>query len=62
MRLGVPHPPFSRRTLGARGFEFLEEGRSGRWDQNSSPMDAKPWAEKRFGSADPAQMRRGPGR
>ena len=60
VRLLVPHLYFWKSAKWVRGFELLHEDYPGFWEQNGYHMRGDPWAEERYGRADPVRMRRGP--
>ncbi len=60
VRLLVPHLYFWKSAKWVTGIEFLEEDYPGFWEQNGYHMRGEPWAEERYGRADPVRMRRGP--
>jgi DMSO/TMAO reductase YedYZ molybdopterin-dependent catalytic subunit len=59
VRLLVPHLYFWKSAKWVTGFEVLEEDYPGFWEQNGYHMRGDPWAEERYGRADPVRMRRG---
>ena len=59
VRLLVPHLYFWKSAKWVKGFEVLEEDYPGFWEQNGYHMRGDPWAEERYGRADPVRMRRG---
>jgi DMSO/TMAO reductase YedYZ molybdopterin-dependent catalytic subunit len=60
VRLLVPHLYFWKSAKWVRGIELLADDYPGFWEQNGYHMRGDPWAEERYGRADPARMRRGP--
>ncbi|MEO8448141.1 MAG: sulfite oxidase-like oxidoreductase [Gemmatimonadota bacterium] len=60
VRLLVPHLYFWKSAKWLTGFELIEEDTPGFWEQNGYHMRGDPWAEERYGRADPVRMRRGP--
>ncbi len=60
VRLLVPHLYLWKSAKWVTGFEFMDEDYPGFWEQNGYHMRGDPWAEERFGRADPVRMRRGP--
>jgi DMSO/TMAO reductase YedYZ molybdopterin-dependent catalytic subunit len=60
VRLLVPHLYFWKSAKWVKGFEVLDQDYPGFWEQNGYHMRGDPWAEERFGRADPVRMRRGP--
>ncbi len=59
VRLLVPHLYFWKSAKWVTGFELLEEDYPGFWEQGGYHMRGDPWAEERYGRADPVRMRRG---
>ncbi|HYC30985.1 MAG TPA: sulfite oxidase-like oxidoreductase, partial [Gemmatimonadales bacterium] len=59
VRLLVPHLYLWKSAKWVKGFELLEEDYPGFWEQNGYHMRGDPWAEERYGRADPVRMRRG---
>ena len=59
VRLLVPHLYLWKSAKWVKGIELLEEDYPGFWEQNGYHMRGDPWAEQRYGRADPVRMRRG---
>ena len=59
VRLLVPHLYLWKSAKWVKGFELIEEDYPGFWEQNGYHMRGDPWAEERYGRADPVRMRRG---
>ena len=58
-RLLVPHLYLWKSAKWVTAIEVLEADEPGFWEQNGYHMRGDPWAEERYGRAEPVRMRRG---